>query len=63
MFVRVLSDMSKAWILGSISKQDFYDRATLYRKGDIDQDNGFVFKADCYNLRIDKLSPIHAIQK
>ena len=62
-FVRVLSDMSKAWILGGLSKQDFYDRATLYRKGDIDQDNGFVFKADCYNLRIDKLSPIHAIQK
>ena len=41
----------------------FTDRATLYRKGDIDQDNGYTFKADCYNLRIDKLSPCHAIQK
>ena len=58
-FVRILCDMSKAWILGSISKADFYKKATLYRKGDIDEDNGFVFKADCYNLRIDKLSPIH----
>jgi len=58
-FVRILCDMSKAWILGSISKEDFYKKATLYRKGDIDKDNGFVFKADCYNLRINELSPIH----
>lgn len=62
-FVRVLSNMSKAWILGSISKRDFYKKATLYRKGDIDKDNGFIFKADCYNLRIDELSPIHATKR
>ena len=62
MFVRVLSDLTRAWILGSISKPDFYKKATLYRKGDIDSNNGFVFKADCYNLSIDKLSPVHEIQ-
>ena len=61
-FVRVLSDLTRAWILGSISKPDFYKKATLYRKGDVDSNNGFVFKADCYNLSIDKLSPIHEIQ-
>ena len=61
-FVRILTDLTKAWILGGISKQSFYKEATLYRKGDIDSNNGFVFKADCYNLSIDKLSPVHEIQ-
>ena len=62
-FVRILINLSKAWILGSISKKDFYDRATLHRKGDVDRDNGYTFKADCYNLRIDRLDPIHEIQQ
>jgi|TARA_Y100000401_G_scaffold104024_1_gene95500 hypothetical protein len=62
-FVRVLDDLSKAWILGGMSKEDFYDKATLYRKGDIDTDNGYTFKADCYNIRIDRLNPIHEIQQ
>ena len=62
-FVRILCDLSKAWILGSISKNDFYNKATLYRKGDVDTDNGYTFKADCYNLRIDKLDSIHEIQQ
>ena len=59
----ILINLSKAWILGSISKKDFYDRATLHRKGDVDRDNGYTFKADCYNLRIDRLDPIHEIQQ
>jgi len=62
-FVRILTDLSKAWILGGISKQSFYKKATLYRKGDVDSDNGFMFKADCYNLKIDKLSSVHEIKK
>jgi hypothetical protein len=57
-FVRILKDTSKAWILGEIDKADFYDRATKYRRGDIDPDNGFVFKADCYNLPISELKQI-----
>ena len=62
-FVRILINLSKAWILGSISKKDFYDRATLHRKGDVDRDNGYTFKADCYNHRKDRLDPIHDIQQ
>ena len=61
-FVRILTDMSKAWILGGISKQNFYKEATLYRKGDIDYNNGYTFKADCYNLQISQLSPCHEIK-
>jgi len=62
-FVRILCDLSKAWILGGVSKKDFYDKATLHRKGDVDVDNGYTFKADCYNLRIDRLDPINEIQQ
>jgi len=57
-FVRILTDSSRAWILGSIPKQDFYTRATKHRRGDVDPANGFTFKADCYNLQISELSDV-----
>ena len=57
-FVRVLTDSSRAWILGSIPKQDFYTKATNHRRGDVDPANGFTFKADCYNLQISELSDV-----
>ena len=57
-FVRILTDTSRAWILGSIPKPDFYTRATKYKRGDIDPTNGFTFKADCYNLPISELSDV-----
>ena len=60
-FVRILCDLRKAWILGGISKANFYDKATLYRKGQIDSGNGFVFKADCYNLKIGELDSVYEI--
>ena len=61
-FVRILTDLTKAWILGGISKQSFYKEATLYRKGDIDYNNGYTFKADCYNLPIEDLYEISSLK-
>jgi hypothetical protein len=57
-FVRVMNGLSAAYILGWISKRDYFDRATFRREGDVDPDNNFVFKADCYNLRVSDLHPI-----
>ena len=57
-FVRILTDTSRAWILGAIPKSDFYTKATKYKRGDIDPTNGFTFKADCYNLPISELSDV-----
>ena len=57
-FVRILTDTSRAWILGSIPKQDFYTKATKYKRGDIDPASGFTSKADCYNLPISELSDV-----
>ncbi len=57
-FVRIKIDGTRAWVLGEIDKRDFYKNATHHRRGDIDPDNGFVFKADCYNLAISELQDI-----
>ena len=54
-FVSVLNTMEAAWYLGKISKVDFYKTATFHEKGEIDPDNNFVFKADCYNISISEL--------
>ena len=61
-FVRILTDHSKAWILGEIPKSKFYKKATRYRTGDVDPANGFVFKADCYNLAIQELDSVKEAQ-
>ena len=54
-FVRILNDFSKGWFLGVLTKNDYYDKATFLRKGDVDPSNNYTVKADCYNVRIDEL--------
>jgi hypothetical protein len=58
-FVRILKDFSKAWILGGVLKEDFYNKAIFYKKGDPDPSShiGFKFQADCYNIEIKHLKP------
>lgn len=38
------------WILGFISKEQLWESATLYKKGQIDPRNNFTFHCDTYNL-------------
>jgi hypothetical protein len=57
-FVRILTNMKRAWILGSISKSEFYEKARRYSKGDVDPSNNFTFRADAYNLPIKELKSI-----
>jgi len=40
----------KGYVLGIISKDDYFRQATFLRVGDIDPSNGWVVSADCYNL-------------
>ena len=54
-FVRVLNNLHKAWILGRISKDEYFEKAVRHKKGERDESNGFTFKADCYNLPISDL--------
>ena len=54
-FVRVLNDFSVGWFLGVLTKQDYFDKATFVKKGEVDPSNNYTVKADCYNVRIDEL--------
>lgn len=57
-FVRILKDMSVGWICGFVKKTDMVDKGHYYSKGDIDPTSSmkFVFKDDCHNIPISKLS-------
>lgn len=54
-FVRVSSDLEKAWILGYMPRDEYYTKAVKWSAGDYDPSNKFTFKTDCYNMRIDQL--------
>ena len=60
-FVRVMNDYSKGWILGYKKKNAYFKDAVFHEKGDVDTNNDFVFKADCYNLAIKDLDKIEDI--
>jgi len=54
-FVSVRYDYSEASLLGYLTPEEYYDKATFHEAGDIDEDNGFEFKADCWNVPISGL--------
>jgi|TARA_Y100000310_G_scaffold78174_1_gene74789 hypothetical protein len=54
-FVRIKNDFSTAWMLGYISKEAFKEKSVFHKKGDIDKSNGFMFRMDCYNIKIKDL--------
>jgi len=45
----------RAWVLGWLSHSEYFDKATALKQGDIDPSNGYVVKADCYNVKISDL--------
>ena len=54
-FVRVKNDLTTAWWCGIISKEAFYRDAVFMKKGQLDADNKYIVKADCYNIPISGL--------
>ena len=46
------------YVLGYKPKEEYFKEARELRKGDKDGDNGFIVRADCYNLRIDQLDRV-----
>lgn len=59
-FVRVMEDLSKAWILGKKTRKEYYQQSRFCMKGDKDTKSplGWTFKSSCYNLAISELDPI-----
>lgn len=58
-FTSVFGDYSRGWILGYISKKDFFNKAVLFKGGDVDPDprgDRYKFPSNCYNVKIEQLS-------
>lgn len=62
-FVRILDDFKKGWVLGFIPKEMFYSRAIKHKKGDIDTSNNFIFPSDAWNLPHSSLLEFDEIEK
>ena len=56
-FVRVKNTLDVGWFLGRISKEEYFNKAKFLKKGDLDGDNKYVVKADCWNVQIKELNP------
>lgn len=54
-FTRVSKEFDRLWFLGMIEKERYFSLARFLRQGDQDGDNGFIVRADCYNLTINEI--------
>ncbi len=54
-FTRVKESKDVAYILGYMSKKEFYERSMFFKEGDIDV-NGFAFRSDNYSIQIKDLN-------
>ena len=52
----IKSGQYEAWYLGWLDKKEYFDKAVFHKKGEVDSNNGFTFKADCYNVPISELN-------
>lgn len=57
-FVRVLDDLSKGWILGYLPKAEFMKKSRFSQKGSYEANNDYTEKASCYKLEASELSDI-----
>jgi len=63
-FVRIENIKGKwtrAWVLGSYDKEQYFKDAKFLKKGQTDGDNFFKVKANCYNMEINKLKPMEHV--
>ncbi len=54
-FTRCAKD-GTLYILGDCGREDYFNRARFLKKGEQDGDNGYIVRADCYNLPISELT-------
>lgn len=57
-FVRVLKDFSKVWIVGELPKVEYFEKAVFVQQGQFDPANNWRCKADCYNVEISELNEV-----
>lgn len=54
-FVRVHNNMRCAWFLGVYPKKKYFEDSIFLTKGCYCNDNNFIVKSNCHNLRIKEL--------
>ena len=59
-FARVLNDLTTAWLCGWITRDLFFKRSRLLKKGQIDGSNRFRVRDDCRNAYHYSLNPLWA---
>jgi hypothetical protein len=57
-FVRVMKNLSKAWVLGEMDKDEFYQTARFVEEGQYDPSNDWRCKADCWSVLISQLHEV-----
>ena len=53
----------RAWVLGWMNKKDYFKKAVKLKKGDVDESNGFVVRANCHNMKIKDLRDFKEVKK
>ena len=59
-FVRiewVKGQWGRAWVWGWLEHEEYFEKSKKLNKGETDVSNGFLVKADCYNVAINELRP------
>jgi hypothetical protein len=46
----------RAWVLGWMGHDEYFEKARKLTKGQTDPSNGFVVRADCHNVAISELN-------
>ena len=59
-FLRIDEGLRDCFLLGYKRKADFFTEATFNKKGSLDV-NGWAFKDDCYNLKIERLNRFNSL--
>lgn len=62
LFCRVNTNLKTGWILGWLTKDEFYDKAERLKKGSLDKSNGYRVKASCYNVKIHELHDVDLLK-
>ena len=55
---KIYEDLKDVWLLRQKLPEAYFKLATFWPKGKVDPTNGFVTRADMWNLPINKLDPI-----
>lgn len=62
-FVRILKDYSKGWVIGELPKEEYFKKATFIQQGQLDARNGWRAKCDCWNVLFTDLNEVSDIRK